>query len=83
MNAQSNLTLSEQERAAWVSGDIERAAHIGARMDDADELTRLRAMYWNLRQCFPIHSGTRKADLLEKISAMCDAINAAGEIGDA
>ena len=88
MNAQQSVSelhadLSEQERAAWISGDIEKAALLAARIDEADELTRLRAMYWNLRECFPIHSSTRKPDLLQKVSAMCDAINEAGEIGDA
>lgn len=37
MNLQSNQTLSEQERTAWINGDIEKAALLAALIDALEE----------------------------------------------
>ncbi len=78
-----HLDLIERERIAWANGDTAQAAMLGRCADDADELRRLRKMYWDLRQHFPIHSSARKGELLEKIAAIWDAIKEAGDIADA
>lgn len=75
--------LQEKERSAWANGDTEKAELLARLCDDVDELTRLRALYWALCDQFPIHSGARKADILEKVSAIWDAIENAGEVQDA
>lgn len=80
---ESPVNLAEQERIAWANGDTDRAALLARLCGDADELTRLRALYWTLCDKFPIHSGARKADILEKVSAIWDAIENTGDVQDA
>lgn len=77
------LDLQEKERIAWANGDMAQAAMLARCADDGDELRRLRAMYWTLRDCFPIHSSARKADILEKVKAVWETIEDAGEVRDA
>lgn len=75
-------TLAELERATYANGDTERAAMLARLADDADELRRLREMYWVLRDCFPIASGDKNADILEKIKAIQETIEDAGDISE-
>jgi len=78
-----NLTPSELERQAYISGDLARAELLARVEDTDDELQRLRAMYWTLCQLFPVHSSTKKAELLEKLQAAWETLQNAGEVNDA
>ena len=80
---ESPASLQEAERLAYIAGDTDRAAVLGKLADDADELNRLRAMYWTLCDCFPIQSSEKKADILEKVKAIWETLQDAGEVLDA
>jgi hypothetical protein len=75
-------TLSELERQAYIAGDTSRAAVLGKLQDDADELNRLRSMYFALCELFPVHSTDRKVAILEKMATAWDAMQNAGEVSD-
>ena len=75
------LDLRERERIAWANGDTTQAALLAKCADEGDELNRLRAMYWALRECFPIRSSDTEAAILAQVKAAWEVIEDAGEIG--
>jgi hypothetical protein len=81
MNPQSNLTLDEQERVAWVTGDIEKAAVLAQLADDADELQRLRLFYEAVCKAFPVNSKDTKASMLAALQSIWESIEDAGDVG--
>lgn len=81
--AQEKCKMGEETIATLSATiEIERAAMLARLADDADELRRLREMYWVLRDCFPIASGDKNADILEKIKAIQETIEDAGDISE-
>lgn len=75
--------IAERERMAYANGDTVRADSLRQLADQADELQRLRALYWTLCDLYPIESKAKKQEFIDQAVATWDALQKAGDIGDA
>lgn len=80
LDLHDTATLAEAERLAYIQGNTAQAAMLGKLSDDADELHRLRSMYFKLCELFPVHSTDKKALILEKMAAAWEAMLDAGDV---
>lgn len=80
---ESPANLAEAERLAWAAGDTDQAAVLASLTDQANELTRLRQMYWTISESFPIESSAKKQDFIKLAQSTWAAIREAGDVGAA
>ncbi len=75
-------SIAEAERQSWIAGDTEKASILAKLADEADELERLRAFYYKVREFYPIQHDQKKAELLEALQGIWGCIKDAGEVNE-